>query len=102
MQMAAEGYWSVAVLEHHIQENLFLQIGKLHHNFDTTIQPENSHIAVELFKDKYLLDFLQLNDDHNETEIENSIISNITEFILKMGKGFSFNRYCQIVTNYAD
>lgn len=26
----------------------------------------------------------------NESEIENSIVSNITEFILKMGKGFSF------------
>jgi predicted nuclease of restriction endonuclease-like (RecB) superfamily len=90
MQRAAEDFWSVSVLEHHIQENLFLQIGKLRHNFDTTIQTSDNHIAAELFKDKYLLDFLQLKEDHNESEIENSIVSNITEFILKMGKGFAF------------
>jgi predicted nuclease of restriction endonuclease-like (RecB) superfamily len=90
MQRAAEDYWSVSVLEHHIQENLYLHIGKLHHNFDTTIDTRDSNVAAELFKDKYLLDFLQLKDDDNESEIENSIVSNITEFILKMGKGFTF------------
>jgi predicted nuclease of restriction endonuclease-like (RecB) superfamily len=90
MQKAAEEYWSVAVLEHHIKENLFLQIGKLHHNFDTTIETIDGNPASELFKDKYLLDFLQLQDGHKESEIENGIVSNITEFILKMGKGFAF------------
>ncbi|OQP40824.1 hypothetical protein A4H97_14535 [Niastella yeongjuensis] len=90
MQRAAEDYWSVSVLEHHIQENLFLHIGKLHHNFDTTIDTNDNNVAAELFKDKYLLNFLQLKDDDNESAIENSIVSNITEFILKMGKGFTF------------
>lgn len=90
MKRAAEGYWSISVLEHHIKENLFLQIGKLHHNFDTTIETIDNNGAAELFKDQYLLDFLQLQDDHKEIEIENGIVSNITEFILKMGKGFAF------------
>jgi predicted nuclease of restriction endonuclease-like (RecB) superfamily len=90
IQRAAEEYWSVSILEHHIKENLFQQIGKLHHNFDTTIETIDSNAAAELFKDKYLLDFLQLSDDHNESEIEHRIVSNITEFILKMGKGFAF------------
>ena len=89
MQRTAEDYWSVSVLEHHIKENLFLQIGKLRNNFDTTIDASDSNVAAELFKDKYLLDFLQLKEGDNESEIENSIVSNITEFILKMGKGFS-------------
>ena len=90
MQKAAEEYWSVSVLEHHIKENLFLQKGKLLHNFDTTIETINGNPAADLFKDKYLLDFLQLKDDHKESEIETGIVSNITEFILKMGKGFAF------------
>jgi predicted nuclease of restriction endonuclease-like (RecB) superfamily len=90
IQRAAEEYWSVSVLEHHIKENLFLQIGKLNHNFDATIDAIGSTAAAELFKDKYLLDYLQLDDDHNEGEIEHRIVSNITEFILKMGKGFTF------------
>lgn len=90
IQRAAEEYWSVSVLEHHIKENLFLQIGKLNHNFDATIDAIDSTTTAELFKDKYLLDYLQLDDDHNEGEIEHRIVSNITEFILKMGKGFTF------------
>ena len=90
MHKATEDHWSVSILEHYIQENLFLQIGKLNHNFDTTIQPEHSQLAIELFKDQYLLDFLQLQDGDKEMQIENSIVSNITEFILKMGKGFAF------------
>ena len=90
MRLTADSFWSVETLEHHIKENFFDQVGKLHHNFDTTIQASDNHMAAELFKDKYLLDFLQLKDDHSESEIENSIVSNITEFILKMGKGFAF------------
>ena len=90
MRLAADSFWSVDTLEHHIKENFFSQVGKLHHNFDSTIQPDHSQLAIELFKDQYLLDFLQLQDGDKEVQIENSIVSNITEFILKMGKGFAF------------
>jgi predicted nuclease of restriction endonuclease-like (RecB) superfamily len=90
IQRVAEDYWSVSILEHHIQENLFMQIGKLRHNFDTTIEARDNNVAAELFKDKYLLNFLQLKDGDNESQIEHGIVSNITEFILKMGKGFAF------------
>lgn len=90
MQLAADSFWSVETLEHHIKENYFGQAGKLRHNFDATIQASDSNVATELFKDQYLLDFLQLQDGDKESKIENSIVSNITEFILKMGKGFAF------------
>jgi predicted nuclease of restriction endonuclease-like (RecB) superfamily len=90
MRRAATEFWTVDTLEHYIKEDLFGQNGKLNHNFDTTIHPDADSNTGEFFKDQYLLDFLQLQDDHNESEIENSIVSNITEFILKMGKGFAF------------
>jgi predicted nuclease of restriction endonuclease-like (RecB) superfamily len=90
MHLATDSFWSVETLEHHIKENYFAQAGKLHHNFDATILADDSLMAAELFKDQYLLDFLQLKDGDKESKIENSIVSNITEFILKMGKGFAF------------
>jgi|ADGO01.1.fsa_nt_gi Uncharacterized conserved protein len=90
MHRAANEFWSVDLMEHHMKENLFKQIGKLHHNFDTTVQVNQQNIANEFFKDQYLLDFLQLQDGDHERKIEDAIVSNITEFILKMGKGFSF------------
>jgi len=90
MRRAATEFWSVDTLEHFIKENLFGQSGKLNHNFDMSIQQDESLNASDFFKDQYLLDFLQLQEGHNESEIEKGIVSNITEFILKMGKGFSF------------
>jgi len=90
MRRAATEFWTVDTLEHYIKEDLFRQNGKLNHNFDTTIHADASPNAGDFFKDQYLLDFLQLQDDDNESKIENSIVSNITEFILKMGKGFAF------------
>ena len=90
MRRVATEFWTVDTLEHYIKENLFGQKGKLNHNFDTTIHADAVSNAGDFFKDQYLLDFLQLQDDDNESKIENSIVSNITEFILKMGKGFAF------------
>lgn len=34
----AKEFWTVDTLEHYIKEDLFRQNGKLHHNFDTTIE----------------------------------------------------------------
>jgi len=90
MQHASNELWSGDILENHIKEDLFSQIGKLHHNFDTTILDDRTAATSEFFKDQYLLDFLQLQEGDNERKIEQNIVSNITEFILKMGKGFTF------------
>jgi predicted nuclease of restriction endonuclease-like (RecB) superfamily len=38
MRLTADSFWSVETLEHHIKENFFGQVGKMDHNFDTTIQ----------------------------------------------------------------
>lgn len=90
MHRAATEFWTVNTLEHYIKEGLFKQAGKLNHNFDTTIDTDIGSNANVFFKDRYLLDFLQLQDSDAERKIENSIVSNITEFILKMGQGFAF------------
>lgn len=90
IRRAATEFWTVDTLERYIKENLFGQDGKLNHNFDTTIHPDVGSNAGDFFKDQYLLDFLQLQEGDNENKIEYSIVSNITEFILKMGKGFTF------------
>lgn len=87
---AANEFWSIDTMEHHIKEDLFKQVGKLSHNFDTTIQTDRGTVASNFFKDQYLLDFLQLQEGDNERKMEESIVSHITEFILKMGKGFAF------------
>lgn len=46
--------------------------------------------AEDVFKDSYMLDFLNLPDDHSERDLQQSIIKNLKNFILEFGKDFIF------------
>jgi len=47
---------------------------------------------IEVLKDPYILEFLNLPDDPNlhESELETAIIDNLQNFVLELGNGFSF------------
>ena len=90
ISMAALEFWSVTVLEHHIDSGLFEKQGKLPNNFSETLPAELKPSAIQLFNDEYLMDYLNLGNADDERDIENKIVSNIKDFILRMGKGFSF------------
>jgi predicted nuclease of restriction endonuclease-like (RecB) superfamily len=55
-------------------------------------EQEYKHIAEDFIKDPYVLEFLDLpeNPRPKETKIETAIINNLQDFLLEMGKGFSF------------
>lgn len=36
------------------------------------------------------MDYMNLGDDEDKRQVENKIVANIRDFILRMGKGFSF------------
>ena len=90
MRNAASTFWSVSVLEHYIQERLYQRQGKIPQNFSQTLSKEINDKATQLFKDEYLFDFLNLTAEDDERKIEDEIVSNIRNFILRMGKGFAF------------
>lgn len=48
------------------------------------------HDAVDVFKDTYVLDFLNLPESHSESDLQKSIITNLKDFILEFGKDFAF------------
>jgi len=43
-----------------------------------------------VFKNSYVLDFLNLPANYTEQELENALITNIEKFILELGNGFAF------------
>lgn len=92
---AATQYWSVSILEHKINEDLFKHQGRLPNNFNETVSQELKETALQVFQDEYLWDFMSLDGDENERVIESEIVNNIRKFILGLGKGFSFigNQY---------
>jgi predicted nuclease of restriction endonuclease-like (RecB) superfamily len=95
IQSAATNFWSLTVLGHHIENDLFSKEGKLPNNFDHTISDKLQPSAIKVFKDEYLLDFIAGDELGDERHIEQQMVLNIRNFILQMGKGFSFigNQY---------
>ena len=82
--------WSRDALEVNIKGNYHLRLGKADHNFELTLPKPQSDLAAESIKDPYHFDFLGLEEDAQEREIEQALTNKITEFMLELGKGFAF------------
>lgn len=87
--------WSRALLVHHIGTRLHLRQGQALTNFASTMPSEQAEVATQLFKDPYLLDFVDLGPDVHERHLESALIDKIRNLLLELGKGFSFvgNQY---------
>lgn len=56
----------------------------------TELEKTRSQQINEVFKDKYIFEFLDLPKDFNEKDLRKSLVKNLKEFILELGKGFTF------------
>ena len=95
-------HWDSRTLKIKIKNNVFNNRHTMPNNFDNTIADDAQSIkAIRMFKDEYLLDFMNTEDltarfsDVNERVVENEIVANIRKFFLTFGKDFSFisNQY---------
>ena len=82
--------WSRAVLTHQIEGNLFSREGKALTNFSASLPAPQSDLAQQTLKDPYIFDFLAIRDKHDERELEDALIEQVTKFLLELGSGFSF------------
>lgn len=94
MQQAAQHQWSYRTLEYHMEADLYSHRGKLPNNFNDALPSSLHKQATDAFKDEYLLDFIN-SDPTYEADLENEIVTNIKQFIMRLGKGFAFigNQY---------
>ncbi len=103
IEQAVLNKWSKYILEARISEDLFHHQGNIAHNFTQTISDKKQSLkAIEMFKDEYLLDFINVEElaerdreDIDERVVEQEIIHNIKKFILTFGRDFAFvgNQY---------
>jgi predicted nuclease of restriction endonuclease-like (RecB) superfamily len=82
--------WSRNVLEIQLESNLYKRLGKTLNNFELTLPKIQSDLAKETLKDPYKFDFLTLESDVQELELEKQLTENIGKFLLELGKGFAF------------
>jgi predicted nuclease of restriction endonuclease-like (RecB) superfamily len=51
---------------------------------------ESNHDLTNTFKDSYVLEFLNLPDPHNESDLQRGLVRQMKNFILELGKDFLF------------
>jgi predicted nuclease of restriction endonuclease-like (RecB) superfamily len=90
IQKTIENGWSRNVLLMHIESKLYERQGKSLTNFKQTLPASTSDLAQQLFKSDYNFEFLGLNQEVYERQIENSLINHIRDFLLELGTGFAF------------
>lgn len=88
-KVAKEG-WSRSMLENQLETHLFQREGAIPSNFDSTLPAEQSQGAQQIFKDPYHFEFLSLQENYTEHELEEALVHNITHFLLELGKGFAY------------
>ncbi len=97
IQLCADLQLSHEALEHRIAEDAYHNQGKMPNNFVNTIpNHKQAFRAIQMFKDSYLLDFInteqlgQREEDIDERVLENEIVHNMRNFIMTFGKGFAY------------
>ena len=89
-QKAVEEGWSRNVLSMQIESDLKGRSGKAVSNFGETLPAPSSDLAIQVFKDPYLFDFLGTDIPRRELEIEKKLTEHIQDFLLELGRGFAF------------
>lgn len=89
-QRAVEEGWSRNVLSAQIDSGLKERSGKAVSNFEESLPSPDSDLAIQVFKDPYLFDFLGTDVPRRELEIEKKLTEHIQDFLLELGRGFAF------------
>jgi len=83
--------WGVKTLERNIRSGYYRRLLSTQKKAITTISRRKEK-TFDFIKDPFILEFLDVPEDMTgkETELERAIINNLHNFLLELGKGFSF------------
>jgi len=99
IEKSANNQWTVDLLGYHLETNLYKNKGNIQNNFDKTLPEKFKSKAIAAFRDELMLNFIQVDDENDERLIESEIVKNIKDFMMSLGKEFSFmgNQYRLVV-----
>lgn len=84
-QKSVEANWGVRELRNQKEKKLYERTIVANNQLPVQIQE-----TTNMFKDPYLLDFVNLRDDFIEKNLEEAILAELEKFILELGVGFTF------------
>lgn len=85
-----ENGWSRDVLLNALSTKLYERNGKALTNFNNTLPEIDSDLAQELTRDPYDFSFTGLRGKYNERKLKDTLLTNITNFLLELGTGFAY------------
>lgn len=106
LKESIESAWSVRQLERQINSFYYQRLLASQHKDVVKREAEQNNTPIspsEILKDPYILEFLDLkeNKDYLEVDLESALIDKLQEFLLELGKGFSFVARQQRITTEA-
>jgi predicted nuclease of restriction endonuclease-like (RecB) superfamily len=90
IRMTRKFGWTKNVLLHQIENQTYEKTLLNQTTFERTVAAETSQEAKLAVKDEYTFDFLALDEEHSERELERGLIGRIEHFLREMGGLFAF------------
>lgn len=90
IQQTIENNWSRTMLSWQIDNKLFERQGKAISNFTQTLPAPQSDLAQQITKDPYIIDIMGIRQDMEERELEAHLNTHISQYLLELGKGFTY------------
>jgi len=83
--------WSVRELRRQIKSSLFerTMMGNLTISAAVKDLPQSSKV-LNVFKDSYVFEFLNLSEPHKEIDLQRAIVANLKKFLIELGSDFAF------------
>ena len=82
--------WTKDVLINNVENKIYEKYLLNQTNFDKTLPEKYVNQAKLAVKDDYIFDFMELEEQHSEKELEKAIVENIKNFLCEMGGNFAF------------
>ena len=95
IQMTKKYGWTKNILIHRVENKDYKKFLLNQTNFEKTLPVKYKNQAKLAVKDEYTFDFLEMNDEYKERELESQLVNNIRKFLIEMGGYFTFigNQY---------
>ena len=95
IKMTKKYGWTKNILIHQVENKSYEKFLLNQTNFDKTVQKKYKKQAKLAVKDEYTFDFLALENEHSEKELEATLVNNIRRFLIEKGGYFAFigNQY---------
>ncbi len=87
LQLATTERYSTRELDRQINSGIFERTSLADTKLSQTVHPKS---LSGVFRDTYVLDFLNLPSNHSENELKTALVAYLKEFILELGRDFTF------------